>query len=94
MQGVSTGRANRHNARVRGLHLVFAFERGKGGEHRKHGGFEVFVSSRAHDFDEDAERLQQGVLRGGEGNERGCLHQKRSIGSLVHEVNFSGESFA
>ena len=65
MPGVSTGRANMHNARVRGLHLVFAFELDKGGEHRSHGGIEVFWSRRAHDFDEDAEDLQQGVFRGG-----------------------------
>jgi hypothetical protein len=57
---------------------------------------EVFWSRRAHDFDEDAEDLQQGVLniQRGEGKGRGCLHQKRSIGSLVYHVNFSGESFA
>jgi len=30
--GVGTERENRHNARVRGLNLVFAFELGKGGE--------------------------------------------------------------
>ena len=31
--------------------------------------------------------------RGGDGT-LGALHQKRSIGSLVYEVNFSGKSFA
>ena len=95
MQGVSTGRANRHNARVRGLNLLFAFELGKGGEHRKQGGTEVLFISGTHDFEEDAEYLQQRCFeRGGGGEGRGCLYQKRSIGSLVYEVNFSGKSFA
>lgn len=62
---MSTERPNGHNARVKGPYLVFALEMGKGGEDRSHGGMEVFWSRRAHDFDEDAEDLQQGVFRGG-----------------------------
>ena len=80
-----------------GLHLVLTTDGEKGFKHRKHRGLQVFFRRRAHVFDEHTEDLYCSVFRGWGGvggGWGGCLHQQRSISSLVHKVNFSGESFA